>query len=160
VFSDRYQDVVQINFDPGFGGSTTQVSLFERLNNNAGEPFNDQALVYSTNNFTGILFDGVVDASNLTFMHVDIFVENEDASIEFQIRDAGDNRIIDSNNNGFPINDDRDFRRTISNLNPGEWNSVEIPLTGNIANQKDNLAGIILVGGPDFIVDNIYFYVP
>ncbi|AFU69878.1 secreted carbohydrate-binding protein, putative [Psychroflexus torquis ATCC 700755] len=160
VFSDSYQDVVQINFDPGFGGSTTQVSLFERLNNTVSEPFNDQTLVYSTNNFTGILFDGIVDASNLSFMHVDIFIEDENGSIEFQIRDAGEDRIIDSNNNGFPINDDRDFRRTISNLNPGEWNSIEIPLAGNISNQKDNLAGIILVGGPDFILDNIYFYVP
>ena len=38
----------------------------------------------------------------------------------------------------------------------GQWNSINIPLNAGIATQKNNLGAIILVGGPNFILDNIY----
>jgi hypothetical protein len=54
--------------------------------------------------------------------------------------------------------DDKDYRYTTFNSTVNGWNSFDIPLAGNIANQKNNLGAIIVVGGPNFILDNIYFF--
>jgi hypothetical protein len=91
-------------------------------------------------------------------MHVDVYVQEVGTEVGIQIRDIGANQLIESDNNGFPIEDDKDFRFNLTGLTVGQWTSFEIPLGGNIATQKDNLGAIILVGGPNFILDNIYFY--
>lgn len=151
IFSDTYTPATAINFDPQFGGSTTQTSQFTANN--------DSFLKYSNNNYTGIIFDNTVDASTLGFMHVDIYAQQAGVQIEFQIRDVGANGVLNTDvNTGFPIVDDKDYRQTVSGLNVNQWNSINIPLAGNIANQKNNLGAIIIVGGPNFILDNIYFY--
>jgi hypothetical protein len=151
IFSDTYTPATTINFDPQFGGSTTQTSQFTANN--------DSFLKYSNNNYTGIIFDNTVDASTLGFMHVDIYAQQAGVQIEFQIRDVGANGVLNTDvNTGFPIVDDKDYRQTVSGLNVNQWNSINIPLAGNIANQKNNLGAIIIVGGPNFILDNIYFY--
>jgi hypothetical protein len=151
IFSDTYTPATTINFDPQFGGSTTQASQFTANN--------DSFLKYSNNNYTGIIFDNTVDASTLGFMHVDIYAQQAGVQIEFQIRDVGANGVLNTDvNTGFPIVDDKDYRQTVSGLNVNQWNSINIPLAGNIANQKNNLGAIIIVGGPNFILDNIYFY--
>lgn len=152
VFSDAYTDVVAPNFTPGFGGSTTEATVSSN-----GD---DEFVTYSNNNFTGILFDDTpIDGSAAEFMHVDVYVQDAStSSVEFQIRDIGADQTIDSDNNGFPQGDDADFRFTATGLTPGQWTSFDIPLSGNLAAQKNNLGAIILVGGPDFILDNIYFY--
>ena len=110
-------------------------------------------------NFTGIIFNNTVDASDLTFLHVDVYVQEAGTEVGIQIRDIGPNKIIETDvNNGFPIADDQDFRFTLTGLSVGQWTSFEIPLGGNIATQKNNLGALIIVGGPNFIMDNIYFY--
>ena len=43
-------------------------------------------------------------------------------------------------------------------LTVGSWTSIDIPLDAGLATQKNNLGALILAGGPDFILDNIYFY--
>ncbi|WP_340202425.1 carbohydrate binding domain-containing protein [Ascidiimonas sp. W6] len=151
IFSNTYVNDTESNFTPGFGGSTTETTV-------AG-PSDNSVLIYSNNNFTGIVFENTVDASGLTFMHVDVYVQ--EAGIEFglQIRDVGANQEIETDvNNGFPIGDDKDFRFDVTGLTAGEWTSFEIPLGGDIASQKNNLGALILTGGPNFILDNIYFY--
>ncbi|MBQ0732958.1 glycosyl hydrolase family 16 [Aquimarina celericrescens] len=151
IFSDVYDIETASNFTPEFGGSTTDLALL--LN---GDDF---FLSYTNNNFTGILFDNTVDASTLTFLHVDVYIQDSSGDIGLQIRDAGANQEIETDpNTGFPIGDDKDFRFDLTGLTPGQWTSFEIPLAGDIANQKNNLGGIILTGGPNFILDNIYFY--
>ena len=92
-------------------------------------------------------------------MHVDVYVKNPTASIEIQIRDIGANKSIETNVfTGFPEGDDKEYRFNLTGLQTGIWKSFEIPLTGGIANQKNNLGAIIIVNGPNFILDNIYFY--
>lgn len=151
IFSDAYVSETAFNFDPRFGGSTTQTTL----SNFAG----NSVLSYTANNFTGIIFENSVDASAMSFMHVDVFTRNPGTSVEFQIRDIGGNGELETNTgNGFPDGDDKDFRFTASGLTQGEWTSVEIPLGGDLTSQKANIGAVILVGGPDFILDNIYFY--
>ena len=155
IFSDSYEDSVESNFEPGYGGSTTVATTLAIPNG--------YVLEYKSNNYTGIEFwETPIDASSKTHMHVDIFIfegSSASSSVEFQIRDIGDNGIINTNiYNGFPTLDDKDKRYRATGLTPGEWVSIEIPLDGNLANQKDNLGSIVLVGGPNFYLDNIYFY--
>ncbi len=153
IFSDFYTNAVNPNFTPGFGGSTTIATIQQISGNNVAE--------YANNNFTGINFDNSpVDASAMDFMNVDILVPNDVTSIEFQIRDIGANQMLETNQfTGFPEGDDADYRFTPTNLTPGQWNRVPIPLAGSLATQRDNIGAIILVGGPNFILDNIYFYI-
>lgn len=152
VFSDTYTDATTSNFTPGFGGSTT---VTEVLTTGSGK-----VLQYSTNNFTGIMFtENTIDASSLGFLHIDVYVENANSSVGIQIRDIGANKLIETDvNTGNPLGDDRDLRTTLNGFQSGVWKSFDIPLTGNILNQKNNIGAIIITGGPNFILDNIYFY--
>jgi|694.fasta_scaffold16770_2 hypothetical protein len=152
IFSDTYVDATVSNFTPGFGGST---AVTEVLNTGSGK-----VLQYSTNNYTGIMFvEDPINATSLGFLHVDVYVENAASSIGIQIRDIGANKLIETDvNTGNALGDDKDFRTTLTGFQTGVWKSFEIPLGGNIANQKSNIGAIILTGGPNFIMDNIYFY--
>jgi len=149
VFSNTYTNVVTPNFTPNFGGSTTTAILGSVSGNNF--------VRYSNNNYTGIMFlDSPINGSTMKFMHVDVYVQVA-SSVGFQIRDIGANQIIDTDvNSGNPIGDDKDYRFT-ANLTSG-WNSINIPLAGNLTTQKNNLGAIIVTGGPNFILDNIYFF--
>ena len=151
IFSDAYANAVESNFTPGFGGSTTVTTISE-ING-------DNVAIYTNNNFTGIIFDSTVDASTLTTLHVDVYVQEAGTEVELQIRDSGANQTLDTDvNTGFPTGDDKDLRTTLTGLTPGEWTSFDIPLGGDLATQRNNLGALILVGGPNFTLDNIYFY--
>jgi hypothetical protein len=151
IFSNAYPNDTESNFTPNFGGSTTETSI-------AGSS-NQQVLLYANNNFTGIIFDNTVDASALTFLHVDVYVQQENVEIGLQIRDIGSNGELETNTtNGFPEGDDKDFRFTLTGLTVNQWTQFEIPLAGDIATQKNNLGALIITDGPNFILDNIYFY--
>ncbi len=151
IFSDLYVNDTESNFSPGFGGSTTQTTV----SSNNG----DAVLNYSNNNFTGIIFENTVDASPLTFLHVDVYVQEAGTQVGIQIRDIGANQMIETDvNTGFPIGDDVDFRFDLTGLAVGQWTSFDIPLSGDLAAQRNNLGALILVGGPNFLFDNVYFY--
>ncbi len=151
IFSDVYSNDTESNFTPGFGGSTTETSVVTTSNG--------KVLQYTGNNFTGILFDNTVNASSLGFLHIDVYVQSAAATIGLQIRDIGANQTIETNVfTGFPEGDDKDYRTTLNGFQAGVWKSFDIPLAGNITNQKNNLGALIITDGPDFILDNIYFY--
>lgn len=151
IYSDSYDPVTGINFTPNFGGSTTQTT-------EAGSE-GSSVLIYTNNNFTGIIFDNTVDASTLTHLHIDVYTQEADTNVGIQIRDVGANGIIETDvNTGNPIGDDKDFRFTATGLTVGGWTSFDIPLEGDLTSQKNNLGALIITGGPDFILDNIYFY--
>jgi hypothetical protein len=153
IFSDEYIDETTSDYTPDFGGSTTQATVVTAND--------DSVLIYSNNNFTGIIFDNTVDASALSFMHVDVYAQQAGVQVEFQIRDIGANGVINTNIfTGQPEGDDADKRFTASGLTVNGWNSFDIPLNAGILNQKNNLGAVILAGGPNFILDNIYFYTP
>ena len=151
IFSDAYIPATTSNFSPGFGGSTTQTTEL----GSTGQ----KVLLYTNNNFTGIIFDSTIDASALTHLHVDIYTDNAGTDVNIQIRDVGANGEIETNVfTGAPDGDDKDKRFDATGLSVGSWTPVDIPLDGDLATQKNNLGAIILAGGPDFILDNIYFY--
>ncbi len=152
IFSDVYTNATESNFTPGFGGSTT---LTEILTTSTGK-----VAQYSNNNYTGIMFtENPVNASTLGFLHIDAYVENASTTIGVQIRDIGADKTINTDvNTGNPIGDDKDLRTNLAGFQAGVWKSFDIPLNGNLLNQKGNLGAIIVTGGPNFILDNIYFY--
>ena len=151
IFSDAYVNDTESNFTPGFGGSTTETTMTSANG--------DAVLSYANNNFTGIIFENTVDASALTFLHIDVFVQEPGVQVGLQIRDIGANQMIETDvNNGFPIGDDVDFRFDLTGLAVGQWTSIDIPLGGDLITQRNNLGALILVGGPDFLLDNIYFF--
>ena len=151
IFSEAYTPDTSSNFAPGFGGSTTEIAF----SSNSG----DNVILYSNNNFTGIVFENPVDASALTFLHVDVYVQEAGTQVGIQIRDVGDNQELETNTvNGLPEGDDVDFRFDLTGLTVGQWTSFDIPLSGDLATQKNNLGALILTDGPNFILDNIYFF--
>ncbi len=151
IFSDAYVNATESNFTPGFGGSTT---IFDLLTTSSGK-----VVQYSNNNYTGIIFGNTVDASALGFLHIDAYVENASSVIGIQIRDIGANKTIETDVfTGNPIGDDRDKRMNLTGFEAGVWKSFDIPLNAGILNQKSNLGAIIITGGPNFMLDNIYFY--
>ena len=153
IFSDQYTDVPIDFFNAGWEGSTTQTTTI-----GSDE---DAFMSYTQNNYVGIGFENpTIDASAMEYLHLDIYTDDViSGNFEIQIRDRGANGTIDSDFNGFPTEDDKDVRFLITNLPPGQWTQVDIPLTGNLASQKNNLALIVFVGGvPNFVLDNIYFY--
>ncbi|WP_281540627.1 Ig-like domain-containing protein [Maribacter aestuarii] len=151
IFSDAYAKETEINIAPDFGGSTTEASI--------SSSNGDDVLIYSNNNFTGIVFGNTVDASELTFLHVDVYVQEAGVEVGIQIRDVGANQILETDPaTGNPIVDDKDKRFTATGLIPGQWVSFDIPLDGDIATQKNNIGALIITDGPNFILDNIYFY--
>lgn len=152
LFSDAYTSATGINPTPGFGGSTTEAEI---ITANGGE-----ILQYRNNNYTGLMFDfNPLDCSDMEFLHIDAYVPNASSTIGIQIRDIGANQTIETNVfTGFPEGDDRDYRTTLNGFQAGVWKSFDIPLAGGIANQKNNIGGLIITDGPDFLLDNIYFY--
>lgn len=151
IFSEAYPNATESNFLPNFGGSTTETAI---ISNNG-----DNVATYANNNFTGITFINTVDGTARDFLHVDVYVQAAGTEVEIQIRDVGANQILETNTTtGFPDGDDADFRFTLNNLTVGQWTSFDIPLGGDLATQRNNLGALILVGGPNFILDNIYFY--
>nr|WP_299389366.1 glycosyl hydrolase family 16 [Allomuricauda sp.] len=151
IFSDAYTNDTNSNFSPGFGGSTTETKVTSTENGDV--------LVYTNNNFTGMIFDNTVDASGLTFLHIDVYVQAPGVEVGVQIRDIGANQTLETDvNTGLPTGDDRDRRFDLTGLTVGQWTSFNIALDGDIADQKNNLGAIILVGGPNFIFDNVYFF--
>ena len=152
LFSDAYTPATVINYTPGFGGSTTKTTLVETGNG--------QVLEYTTNNYTGMMFDETpLDCSAMNFLHIDVFVTDGGGSLGLQIRDIGGNKMLETDvNTGNPQGDDKDSRHTLSGFPAGEWKSFDLPLNQGITNQKGNIGGLIITEGPDFILDNIYFH--
>jgi hypothetical protein len=154
LFSDSYPNVPVDFFNGYWGGQSTQTTQININNNNIQS--------YTSLNYVGIQTDNQpIDASTMQFLHLDIQPRSV-ATTNFiiKIRDKGANGIINSDNNGNATVDDKEIAYTIlsSQLTVGTWKSIDIPLTGNLTNQKNNLALIVFIGNNNFYLDNLYYY--
>lgn len=156
IYSNQYTNVNVDTFNGNFGGSTTQTAELK---------LGDDDLLFNSNtNFAGIQFQNpTVDATDQNFLHLDIYPISSplNPNLSFSIRDRGANGELNTNvNTGGPTEDDSqvDFPISAGQLTPGQWISIDIPLTGSLANQKNNLAQITFAGNIDFVLDNVYFY--
>lgn len=155
LFSDAYVDVPVDFFNGFYSGSTTQTEDIEIEGN--------KLKFYTDLNYVGIEFNNPpVNASTMEFLHLDIWTnENPVANFQIKIRDRGSNGVLNTNIfTGGPTEDDKEISYTVNagSIPNKSWLSIDIPLTGNIANQKNNLAQIVFIGDIDFLLDNLYFY--
>jgi len=158
LFSDSYPNVPVDFFNGYWGGQTTLTSLFSiNVNNNV-----DNIQSYTSLNYVGIQTQNPpINASTMGFLHLDILPRTAaTTNFTIKIRDRGSNGVIDSDNNGNATVDDKEISYLIpaNQLSVGIWKSIDIPLTGNILNQKNNLALIVFIGNNNFFLDNLYYY--
>jgi len=154
LFSDSYTNVPVDFFNGYWGGQSTLTSQLNINGNNIQS--------YTALNYVGIQTDTQpINATSMQFLHLDLLPRSV-ASMNFiiKIRDKGANGVINSDNNGNATVDDKEISYTIPSgqLTVGTWKSVDIPLTGNITNQKNNLALIVFIGNNNFYLDNLYYY--
>jgi hypothetical protein len=155
LFSDAYTNVPVDFFNGFYGGSTTQTADISIGG--------DNLKFYSNLNFVGIEFGNpAVNASQFNFLHLNILTNNAPSeSFQIKVRDRGANGVLNTNIfTGGPTEDDKEITFSIpaNQITPGQWMTVRIPLTGDIATQKNNLAQIVFIGNIDFLLDNLYFY--
>jgi hypothetical protein len=155
LFSDAYSNEAVDFFNGYYGGSTTKTADLKINNNNVK--------YYTQLNYVGIEFTTKpVNATSMEFLHLDILTnEPTSANFEIKIRDRGANGVLNTNvNTGAPTEDDKEITYPVASslIERGKWISIDIPLTGSIATQKNNLAQIVFVGNINFLLDNLYFY--
>lgn len=158
LFSDSYPNVPVDFFNGYWGGQSTLTSLFSiNINNNI-----DNIQSYTSLNYVGIQTQNPpINASTMGFLHLDILPRSvATTNFTIKIRDRGANGNIDSDNNGNATLDDKEISYIIpaNQLIVGNWKPIDIPLTGNILNQKNNLALIVFIGNNNFFLDNLYYY--
>ncbi|QIH38072.1 glycosyl hydrolase family 16 [Flavobacterium sp. Sr18] len=155
LFSNAYTNVPVDFFNGLYDGSTTKTSDIK-----VGF---DNFKYYSDLNYVGIEFKNpAINATTMGFLHLDIWTaDTTNTPFIVKIRDRGANGVIDTNIfTGGPTVDDKEISYTVpaNQITPGQWISINIPLTGDIASQKGNLAQIVFVGDIKFLLDNLYFY--
>ncbi len=150
LFSNQYDNVPVTTFRADFGN--TEISDIA-VN---GDDFK----LYSNLNFVGIQFP-TIDATGKSSLFLDIYTNDvANGNFQVQVRDQGTNGELNTNIfTGQPIEDDAETRLDLSpsQLTPGQWITIEVPLTGGLTNQKSNISQIVFVGDIDFLMDNLYF---
>jgi hypothetical protein len=135
LFSGAYTDVAGTDWNPNWGQSTvvTDVTI-------AG----NAAKKYDNLNYQGVTFSPAIDASDMEFLHFDLWTPNATAFDMFLI-------------NPGPIEKAVTVTPTLSG-----WNSFDIPLTSYNTIALNNIIQFKLVGTPfgtsTVWLDNIYFY--
>lgn len=135
IFSDAFTNVAGSNFDPFWGQATDATIIDIELN---------PTLKYDNLNYQGTDFGSDVDASEKTFLHVDVWSPNETSLSIFCISRSTGERFVDI---------------TPSLLN--EWNSIDIPLV-DFTDQGLSVADlfqfkVVGSGGKVVYLDNLYF---
>ncbi|MGB5646534.1 hypothetical protein [Muriicola sp.] len=164
IFSDAYTNVPVDNYNGFFGGQTTTGGAVEII---AGL---ENVLIYENLNFVATSFaNPTVDASGMTFLHVDIRTEEPIDPADFvviELIDFGpDNAFGGGNDTGGGIT------FASANLDSGSWISLDIPLAnftnntggglgGFASGARANVAQLVFASGgiSTLTVDNIYFY--
>lgn len=135
IFSDSYQSATpNANYFPGWGQSTVATIVILGDDNNA--------LKYSNLNYMGMELATSVNAGAMSFLHLDVYTENE-TSLEFT-----------------PISQGHEKLTALSPLEQNKWNSYDIPLstyTGVVFSEVFQFK-TVGSGGKTIFIDNIYFH--
>lgn len=137
IYSETYGNLAATNFFP-FWSQGTQYEVFE-----IGE---DSMIKYSGLDYQGIEFGSDVDASNMEFLHFDIWTADM-ASVSIS-----------------PITRNTGERAIANTLTAGSWTSIDIPLADYVALglSFDQVFQLKLEDvartGKNIFVDNIYFW--
>jgi hypothetical protein len=135
VFSDAYTNVAGTDFNPAWGQATV-VSYPEIV---AG----DTALKYANFNFQGTTFGSAIDASNMEYLHLDMWTADASTVNVFCISTG-------------PV--EKSYALTVK---ANEWVSYDIPLTDFTGVDMTDLIQFKFDGGTGtetIFLDNLYFY--
>lgn len=123
----------------------------------------NELIEYQNLAFVGIGWNGVIDASSYSFIHLDVQRVTPGSTFIVELLDYGP----DGENNGFGDGSAGGFTAT-SQMITDQWVGLDIPLDGFTQStggggsgnpNVDNLGNIILVSNSgSFLIDNIYFY--
>ncbi len=134
LFSNAYTNITGIDWAPGWGQTTTVTNLTI-----AG----DSTKKYSNFNYQGVQFTGVVDASAMNYLHLDIW--------------TADCTTFDA----YLINQTTAVEQKVT-LSPTllGWNSFDIPLSQYNLIALNNIGQMKFVGtaSSEVYLDNIYFF--
>lgn len=146
IYGESYSNISGVNYDPNWGQSGhMQVDVaFDPGDGNL-------ALAYPNFNYQGTDFSGnAQDVSSMEFVHVDLWTQNATV-VQFSPINAS----------GMPT----EALFSLTPINPGQWNSFDIPLTAFIdAGMSLNEVIQVKFDGQagtnpsDIYLDNIYFY--
>ncbi len=140
IYSDIYTNVTVNEWNPNWGQSTTLTT--ETINGN-------NFLKYSNLNYTGIVTDygNPTDVSSKTFVHFDYW-SNDVTSLAFK-----------TVNTSYPDGDPKkEAEVSVSNLQLGEWISVDIPLSAFSTDASGITQMLFASSGGTVYVDNLFFY--
>ncbi len=157
VYSDFYSTIQ--GFNPGVFAGPNTVSI--TTNTFA----NNQHIRYEGIDFVGMGWNGTINASSKTMVHLDVKLISG-SNVVMELIDFGPDGI----DNGFGPNNGTAGGNNISGqLQQNEWVSLDIPLNaftlatgggGGGNPNRNNLGFIVFVSnnGATFLVDNVYFY--
>ena len=131
IFSDSYTDVEGTNFNPDWGQST-QVTT-EVLADNS-------VLKYTNLNYQGTEFTAQ-DVSAYSSIHIDYWSADQTTVDFFLISNEPTTEV----------------KKTIA-ITPGEWNSIDIPLSEFSPVELNKVFQFKIVGAGTIFFDNIYFH--
>ena len=153
IYSDTYGNIDGLNLAI-FNNSTIQIQTQSFLGN--------ENATYSNLQFVGLGWNGTVDATTYTHIHLDVQRSGGSNNLTVELLDFGSDGVIGGSDNtagGF---------NATSQVITDNWVGLEIPLNaftlptggGGAGNPNiNNIGSVILVSNNGtFIVDNIYFY--
>ncbi len=162
IYSDSYTSVT--GFNPGIfaGANTSSISV---------QTFDGNSHVnYEGIDFVGIGWDGSVDASAETMVHLDVqLTSGAGSNLIMELIDFGPDDDPADGLGNVGGNGTAGGNNISSQLVPGQWVSIDIPLSqftlptggGGAGNpNRSNIGFVVFVSnnGASFLVDNIYFY--
>ncbi|RXJ51441.1 PKD domain-containing protein [Gelidibacter gilvus] len=137
IFSDAYENIAGTDFYPNWGQSTT----YNQIDING-----DYIIQYGNLNYQGIQIGATADASQMEFLHIDVWTANENMALDI-----------------YPISIATDEKFVQKDLVAGQWNSYDIPLS-EFTSQGLSMDDIHqfkfdgIPGGGTIFIDNLYFY--
>lgn len=131
IYSDMYSNIAGVNIDPFWAQATDATEIMIGGNN---------TLSYTSFNYQGTDWAGTPqNISNMEFLHVDIWTNNEAPNV-------------------FVISSGPEIAHPISSSS-GSWKSVEIPISGITGNTSSAIQFKFDGGtGGAIYLDNLYFY--
>lgn len=148
LLSDVYNSIPVDSWNPYWGGSTTQVEDFAIDG--------DNMKAYSSLNWVGIIFtSNTVDATEMTYLHLDVFApQGTNFNVKLVAFDGDNGNFLEEKELSF----DED---TVPAFAAGEWSSLEIPLEDfQISAPLEHLGQLVLSTSDArlVLVDNIYWH--